>query len=180
MVGCMHPVRFAQPPQWAGAHETVAAEHSTRQRFSDTLRIPVGSTRQDVITSTSAEPQASSIVDSAVLLCQQGDLRRAQQILLGVIESAQQDDSLRWEALYQLGDCWAIAGELEQALRILGEVAYRSSGVPADIHARSIVRLGQILCVLGRRTQADEQFARLRQYYPTSPYRAVADCSVIR
>ncbi|GIV54070.1 MAG: hypothetical protein KatS3mg039_0588 [Candidatus Kapaibacterium sp.] len=176
IVGCLHPVRSASLPAWA--QTPTPAPTPKTERFRDTLQLIVGEHSMPMQSGEQAVT-ADSIRD-AIALCEQGNSRQGQQILLGIVESRDEDDSLHWEALFQLGECYAVHGDAEQALRLLGDIAYRASGVPPDTHARSIVRLGHVLCVLGRRIEAAEQFARLRKLYPNSPYRAAADCMVIR
>ncbi len=175
--GCMYPLRHTIIPDWTRVHDDENKSSVAHTRFKDTLRIVLG-----VPNIRSLSQQESSNKDSlswAIQLCEQGNRLEGQQILLRIVESRSQSDSLYWEALYQLGECNAVAGNAQQALRFLGEIAYRSEGVPTDIHARAIVRTGHVFCMLSRKGDAAEQFARLVKLYPNSPYRALADCSII-
>lgn len=175
--GCMHPLRHTIVPDWSRVHDDETKSSGVHTRFKDTLRIVL-----DAPNSRSLSQHVTSSQDSlswAIQLCERGNRLEGQQILLRIVESQSESDSLYWEALYQLGECNAVGGNAQQALRFLGEIAYRSEGVPRDIHARAIVRIGHVFCMLMRKRDAAEQFARLAKLYPNSPYRALADCSVI-
>ncbi|MCX7930248.1 MAG: tetratricopeptide repeat protein [Chlorobi bacterium] len=145
-------------------------------RFRDSLRVVLA---QMPHTPNAQSPNARLSLDSAVIMCEHDRWKTAREVMLQIIESSTEEDSIHWEALFQLGECAALRGDYSVAAAILGEVAYREQGPPSDVHARAIVRLGHVFCQLGRFADAKTQFARLRNLYPYSLYLKVADCKVI-
>jgi len=179
-MGCLRSLR--PPVELPMATVVERSSRAEPVRFSDTVTIAVDALQHAAAYAPAMHSTSSGLsLDSAVRACEKSDnLPAATAALLEAAEKYSEDDSLHWEALYLLGDCYALAKEYDRAVRLLGEVAYRSNGVPPDVHQRAIVRLGHVYCVLGDVRRASAQFDRLRQLYRHSPYLAIADCGVIR
>lgn len=165
------PRQYLTPPQ----------PQQGRSRFGDTVTIALAAPPQPSRAGRSSPaPQEIPPLDSARVWCEAGRTRDAERALLAAIELRSESDSLHWEALFQLGECYALHDAIDRGIGILAEVAYRTSGVPADVHQRALVRLGHLWCLRGDAAQAQDCFQRLQRLYPSSPYHALARCSAIR
>ncbi len=173
--GCLLPLRIT--PKGVPLQLQTRAEQR-QHRFQDTLRILAGA--MPMPAQKEAAAREAPLLDTAVMWCVQGEISRASSALVAIVESHGERDSIYWEALFQLGECWALSGEYNRASLLLGEIAYRTDGVPPDVHQRALVRLGHVFCLRGQRQLAEQLFERLRRLYPTTPYRSLADCRVVR
>lgn len=173
--GCLLPLRTL--PKAVQIQPQMRAEQR-QHRFQDTLRILAGTMPVPAHKETVAREAPS--LDTAVTWCLQSGPSRASSALVAIVESHSERDSIYWEALFQLGECWALNGDYNRASLLLGEIAYLTDGVPPDVHQRALVRLGHVFCMRGQRQTAEQLFERLRRLYPTIPYRALADCRILR
>lgn len=173
--GCLLPLVTATK---APPIQQRTSEEPRLHRFQDTLHILVGTMPAPAPEPIS--PRATPSLDTAVTWCLHGATTRASNALVAIVESQSERDSIYWEALFQLGECWALSGDYTRASLLLGEIAYRIDGVPPDVHQRAMVRLGHVFCVRGQRQTAEQLFERLRKLYPATPYRPLADCRIVR
>lgn len=181
LAACFRPLR-----EMVRLPVVVGAEASSRlpptPRFHDTVVVALG---ESAAMSQRAEHtplllSVSAALDSAVRGCQEGERQHSIRTMLTIVEYYSERDSLHWEALFQLGECFAVGGEYRRAMLLLGELAYRDRDVPPDVHQRAIVRLGHVFCKLGDPGRAEHLFAKLFRLYPASIYRPLASCRVIR
>lgn len=178
--GCLHPLRTHSLSAASSLTASGSEMKESSKRFADTMTIFFAEPPPQRDRGTLVEGKSRGILlDSAIKLCTHSSIGRAVQLLLQVIENCPHSDSLHWEALFQLGECYAVKGEYRRARLLLGEIAYRNEGIPSDVHQRALVRLGHVWCREGRVNLAQEQFSRLIELYPFSPYRSVASCSTI-
>jgi len=176
--GCLKSLRTS-PNAYAKWNKTIVSSDQQKSRFKDTQVVTLAYYVPHP-TRTTASTRGNPTLDSAVNQCVQHSMPGAIRTLLSIVESHTEQDSIYWEALFQLGECWALAGEYDRACRILSEIAYRNEGVPPDIHQRALVRLGHVHCIHGERRMAVQLFERFQALYPFSPYRPLADCQSVR
>lgn len=182
-VACLRPLREIVQLPVVPVADSPSRTHST-PRFHDTIVIalaePPGMPQAVEDRGLLPFHCASGELDSAVRGCQDGERQYSIRKMLTIAEYCSEQDSLHWEALFQLGECYAVGGEYRHAMLLLGELAYRDRDVPPDIHQRAIVRLGHVFCKLGDPGRAEHLFAKLLRLYPTSIYRPLASCRIIR
>jgi len=135
--GCLKSLRTS-PNAYAKWNKTNVSSDQQKSRFKDTQVVTLAYYVPHP-TRTTASTRGNPTLDSAVNQCVQHTTPGAIRTLLSIVESHTEQDSIYWEALFQLSKCWALASEYDRACRILREVAYRNEGVPPDIHQRALV-----------------------------------------
>lgn len=88
-----------------------------------------------------------------------------------------EDDSLYYECKFYLAECSLVRKEVQPAKAILEELLVAGTG--DLIKQRALVRLGQVFCVLDKKKEAEEYFARLKSDYPGSIYIKLANCQAV-
>ena len=90
-----------------------------------------------------------------------------------------QTDSLYFEAKYYLCECYIIKGNANKAIEILNEII-NDNNLTESVRERVLVRLGQLYCLIGNKSEAENLFARLKNSYPKSIYLPYANCDKIK
>jgi len=85
------------------------------------------------------------------------------------------NDSLRQEATFSLAECLISNGNLLEASVILEELSKEKMN--RAVAPKTLVRLGQVHCVLENKSKAERSFRRLKKEFPRSIYNQLADCS---
>lgn len=116
--------------------------------------------------------------DIAMVNYESGNIKKAKNILSFIKESILEDDPIWFESAYYLGECYLTQNEFNSSLDIFTEILSKKD-IPDFVNERSLVRAGQINCVLGEEEKAFNYFLKLRKQYPNSQYLPVADCSKI-
>ncbi|MDC1068237.1 hypothetical protein OAQ99_03650 [Candidatus Kapabacteria bacterium] len=107
-----------------------------------------------------------------------GNIEKSKGIFSFMKESLLEDDPLWYESSYYLGECLVNENNFKESLTVFSEILSKED-IPDFVNERSLVRAGQIHCVLGEESEAIKYFLMLRKYYPSSQYLEVADCSNI-
>lgn len=90
-----------------------------------------------------------------------------------------QGDSLWFEALLMQAECRILKSRFWEAARIL-ETASLSADIPLTVYEKTLLRLGQTYCLLDDPAKAIEVFDVFSAMFPESPYKHLADCSVVK
>jgi TolA-binding protein len=85
------------------------------------------------------------------------------------------NDSLRQEATFYLAECNIMNNQIDEDLSNLESIS--NAKLNRAVAPKILVRIGQIYCLLGDNSQAEQYFKRLKKSYPNSIYNKLADCS---
>ena len=117
--------------------------------------------------------------DSAVEKFDSGEYELALSKFQVYSETLPPSDSLYFETLFFISECYIALDNLNKAKNLLEELEV-FGGVPDTVMEKVLVRIGQIWCVLDDELQAEAYFQMLRKKYPKSKYLPLANCSVVR
>lgn len=95
-----------------------------------------------------------------------------------LLSSFPQGDTLYFETMFYQAECLLARDEYVACSMLLKRMLDEEI-LPPNIHQRVLVRLGQVYCVLNKKSQAEELFNRLKNEYPNSIYRKLANCKAI-
>lgn len=145
---------------------------TNNERFSDTTLI----TLQDV----SAERQGdiNTIFKKAVEQFRNEQYNRACPKFKLFTETLAGGDSLLYEAMFFDCECMIMEDKIVEAKIILEDILADEEAT-AKIREKSLVRIGQIECVLGNEQKAQMYFTQFREQFPDSKYKKLADCNAI-
>lgn len=107
-----------------------------------------------------------------------GNIKKAKNIFSFMKESLLEDDPLWFESAYYYGECLIAENNFKSSLNVFLEILAKND-IPDFVNERSLVRTGQVYCVLNDDKKAFNYFLKLRNKYPRSQYLEVADCSKI-
>jgi hypothetical protein len=130
---------------------------STDSRFGDTTIITIG----EVNDTTSPK---SGILDEAIKEFDAETYGECCPKFRNLTETISQGDSIYYESLFYLSECELIDKKLEEGRSNL-ELLVNDKKVPVSILQKSLVRLGQVFCVLNEKQKALELFNRLKSEF---------------
>lgn len=93
-------------------------------------------------------------------------------------ETLDAGDSLYFETKYYECECNLLDNNFAPAKNILLKIL-ANPDAPRDAVEKSMVRLGQIYCVINKKDSAGIYFDRFKQEFPHSEYLPLADCSAV-
>jgi len=171
----MSPVRrdiftkHTPTPAEAQPEEPAPLKPVETERFKDT-----------VIMSTGAEDsRIGEQLAQADQLFKNKKIKMACEMYENIAQTIAEGDSLDYEVRFMLSECAAENQQFEQSLTILKEVT-SSRSIPQSVLEKSLVRLGQVNCVLDRRAEANTAFTRFKKEFPNSVYIKLATCEAVR
>jgi|GEM_PF-6511603 len=92
----------------------------------------------------------------------------------GLWESLTEENEMKWHARYFMGECMVAKNDLDAATEIFEEIM--ASEAKKEGREKSIIRLGQIMCLKGNPSAAEDYFIQLRTDFPKSIYIPLAQC----
>ena len=87
-------------------------------------------------------------------------------------------DSLYYEITFYLSECLIVKDKFVEAEEVLKMLVNRPN-IPSDVIQKSLVRLGQIYCVVSRPAEANKVFTKLKTDFPRSKYIPLANCESV-
>jgi hypothetical protein len=88
--------------------------------------------------------------------------------------SSLEDSEAKWHALFYVAECRIAKNQLDDAKAILAEIL--KSKARKEGREKALIRMGQIECLDGNKTAANEYYIQLRTDYPKSIYLPLAVC----
>lgn len=153
----------------ANAPRKTVKSAKNRERFSDTTYLSLSKEMPGDMTSTFSQ---------AMVEFDKGDYTKAQETFLHLSETLDDADSLHNEAVFMAAECDVQLSNYDAARKNLHELTARGD-VPLTILEKSLVRLGQVYCALGREGEAQRMFERLKRDFPESRLIGLANCKAI-
>ena len=177
VLGCS-PVRTSQktemPKQEDNDSEVVENEHDKNiSRFHDTTLIRL----RDV--SGSLQNDLNKVFEKAYSQFKNEQYNRACPKFRILSETLAKGDSLLYEAMFLDCECMIMEDKIIDAKVIL-EGILNDDEAPDKIREKTLVRIGQVECVLGNEDKAEMYFSQFRKEYPNSKYMGLADCKAIK
>lgn len=96
-----------------------------------------------------------------------------------VAETLPPGDSLAYEARFMEAECSIVDNKLVIALSTLLSLSL-DAATPAPVLEKTLVRKGQVQCLLNELESAEETFRQFRSRFPDSPYLPLANCNAAR
>lgn len=104
-----------------------------------------------------------------------GNYSAAERKLRALSETLKEDDTLTYETKFYIAECYIAKNEFSQALDILKKLE-QTTDTNSEITQKTLVRLGQIYCVLNMKDEAKKYFEKLKFKYPDSIYNKLGKC----
>jgi TolA-binding protein len=104
-----------------------------------------------------------------------GNYSAAERKLQALSETLKEDDTLTFETKFYIAECHIAKNEFSQALELLKKLN-KSADKNGDLKQKTLVRLGQIYCVLNMKKDAENYFNELKKKYPNSIYNQLGQC----
>lgn len=153
------------------------AEALKIKRFSDTTFVYLGQYNppQKVVTS---KKEINLPLRKAIDMFEEGKTLEACEQIVKILSTLSKDSEDYPETLFYTSECYIVKNQFEPARKILEDLL-RNKDLSGDIKEKTLVRLGQIYCVMKDFEKADEVFYDLEKEFPQSIYLPVANCDVI-
>lgn len=168
------PTEAVKPPQ--------ISDIQTKNYFhKDTLVIEEGAPQQEATEPAGALPHGSIVqeFEHAVELFNTEKFDQACSAFSAISQTLPEHDSLRYEAIFSLGECALVRDQLNDAKEIFTKL-YSDKGIPVSVLEKVYVRLGQTYCFLKDEKKAASIFAKFRTLFPQSQYIPLANCQAVK
>jgi TolA-binding protein len=130
-------------------------------------------------TNTNKGMNSSTQFSMALTAFDAGNYASAQQAFETLSRTLASNDSLKYEADFMVAESQLMQTEYEKGMQRL-QALLRSPATPPGVAERALLRQGQVHCLQGNSTKAQESFRQFRQRFPRSRYAKLADCSAVR
>jgi len=134
---------------------------------------------ETIILSDNANPDKFDIVsdyEKALKLFDMANYTAAEKKLKALSETLKENDTLVHETKFYIAECHIAKNEFTEATEILKNLD-KNVDKNSEITQKTLVRLGQIYCVLGMNKVAEDYFKKLKGNYPNSVYNKLAKCN---
>jgi len=165
--------------------ETIKTEQPPKPkvRFKDTTSIemePIYATKQQIKNEEfdNKNPFIKEI-ELANSLLEQGEIQKAKEKFTILSSTLPYGDSLYYEAHFGEIECLIAQKDITSAKKLLQELL-EDKKINSETEAKTLVRLGQIECVLSNPSVAENYFDKLKSKYPRSIYIKVANCNFLK
>lgn len=154
--------------------EVVENEHDKNiSRFHDTTTIRL----KDV--SGSLQNDLNKVFEKAYNQFKNEQYNRACPKFRILSETLAKGDSLLYEAMFLDCECMIMEDKIIDAKVILEDIL-DDEATPDPIREKTLIRVGQVECVLKNIEKAEMYFSRFREEYPNSKYMELANCNAIQ
>ncbi len=171
--GCLHSPRSSFFPEKQNPEEATSTQGSRKStsaitpRFRDTTYQHLHDKDANLVVQSFAAAQSDfdeQHFDAAIKNCEQ------------LIETLDDSDSLNGEARFLLAESWIQTNQLSSAADVLRSTL-KLKTLHGDLHARTLLRLGQVCCLQNKGDEARQRFAEFKKSYPSSPFIQLAQCT---
>lgn len=114
--------------------------------------------------------------EAALSLFESGNFTASADKFRALSETLKENDTLNHETKFYLAECHIAKNEFSQAMDILKKLE-KNADKSSEISQKTLVRLGQIYCVLNMKKEANNYYDKLKKSYPNSIYIKVANCN---
>lgn len=114
--------------------------------------------------------------EAALSLFESGNFTASGDKFRALSETLKENDTLNHETKFYLAECHIAKNEFSQAMDILKKLE-KNADKSSEISQKTLVRLGQIYCVLNMKNEANSYYDKLKKSYPNSIYIKVANCN---
>jgi TolA-binding protein len=135
-----------------------------------------------VVFITSEKKHDSEVPDNfnqALQFFDDGNYREAEKIFSEIIQTIEKPNLKYYNIQFYLAECLIQFGENNKAEELLKQLTEKST-TDHLVLEKSIVRLGQLYCIMDKKDLATGYFQRLKREFPESDYLKFADCNVIK
>jgi TolA-binding protein len=108
-----------------------------------------------------------------------GKYKEAEVLFSEIIKSIDKPNQKYYNIQFYLAECNIQFGENSKAEEILKQLTEKST-TDHLVLEKSIVRLGQLYCIMDKKDLAASYFQRLKREFPKSDYLHFADCNIIK
>ena len=133
---------------------------------------------ETIVFNNNAKPDKLNIVkdyEDALSQFDLGNYSTAERKLRALSETLKEDDTLTYETKFYIAECHIAKNEFSQALDILKKLE-KTTDTNSEITQKTLVRLGQIYCVLNMKDEAKKYFEKLKFKFPDSIYNKLGKC----
>ncbi len=141
-------------------------------RYEDTIVVSISTEKKQKLEDSDKFDQALQIFDD-------GNYREAEKIFNEIIKSIEKPNQKYYNIQFYLAECKIQFGENSNAEELLKKLTEKST-TDHLVLEKSIVRLGQLYCIMDKKDLAAGYFQRLKREFPKSVYLNFADCNVIK
>lgn len=113
--------------------------------------------------------------ESALGLFDEGNYTAASEKLKALSETLKENDTLTHETKFYIAECHIAKNEFSQAMEILKKLE-KNETKSSEITQKTLVRLGQIYCVLDMKKESKQYFEKLKKSFPNSIYLKLSQC----
>lgn len=113
--------------------------------------------------------------ESALGLFDEGNYTAASEKLKALSETLKENDTLTHETKFYIAECHIAKNEFSQAMEILKKLE-KNQNKSSEITQKTLVRLGQIYCVLDMKKESKQYFEKLKKSFPNSIYLKLSQC----
>lgn len=114
--------------------------------------------------------------DNALNLFNSGNYTSSLEKFKALSETLKENDTLIYETQYYIAECHIAKNEFSKAMDILKKLEITSDN-KSEIMQKTLVRLGQMYCILNMKKDANGYFKKLKSRFPHSNYNKVANCN---
>lgn len=118
-------------------------------------------------------------IENANNLLEKGDVQKAKEKFAIIYSTLPYGDSLYYEARFGEIECIIALKDIMMAKKLLEELL-EDKYLNSETEEKTLVRLGQIECVLSNPNTAENYFNKLKSKYPRSIYIKVANCNFLK
>lgn len=114
--------------------------------------------------------------ENALNLFNSGNYTTSLEKFKALSETLKENDTLIYETQYYIAECHISRNEFSQAMDILKKLEITADN-NSEIMQKTLVRLGQMYCILNMKKDANGYFKKLKSRFPNSNYNKVANCN---
>lgn len=152
-------------------------------RFKDTTTIEMepiyASKQQNKNEEIDTNNPIKKEIELANNLLEKGEIQKAKEKFSILTSTLPYGDSLYYEAHFGEIECLIAQNNIQTAKKLLQDLL-EDKNLNSETEAKTLVRLGQIECVLSNPTLAENYFSKLKTKYPRSIYIKVANCDFLK
>jgi len=143
-----------------------------RNRYDDTTVVFISSEKKQ-------DSEAPDKFNQALQFFDDGNYREAEKIFSEIIKTIEKPNLKFYNIQFYLAECKIQFGENNKAEELLKQLTEKST-TDHLVLEKSIVRLGQLYCIMDKKDLAAGYFQRLKREFPKSVYLNFAECNTIK
>lgn len=159
--------------------ETTEKQAEQKGRFNDTTIVDISSEEPVVSNESDTQISLDKELDLAFADAENNNTDKALEKALFLSQTFDKSDSLYFESMFLLGECYTINNELNDAESTFLKIINKKD-IPKTVLEKSLIRIGQVYCLKKNEDEAENFFTRLKTEFPKSLYKHLANCESIK